>query len=343
MTSSHAGRWLHSSGAASPDSLTAVLAESRSPTPEEIATALSELAGGEDLRYIDRWERPRSGTFFLRFAMEPSGRRVVVKGGSSWSAQDAARLFDAQAALDHAVSNPPIENAGSLQPIGWIAHPPSLVMPDVDGTDVVSIIRDPKRREWESMESWMRAAGAMLAGFHQATSAPSESSADDVLAVARRMRIEDTVTHQILEQAHWNGRSAAVYGDFGPGNLIGALDGTVYLIDPPVDPALGPVHRDLGNFVFELRRQLAGHGHTRTDPVPGRFESLQRAVMAGYSERAGTAFGQGDLALVGLYEMRRAAGMARKRLADRPFEAVWFARLALARRREILRSVGQPE
>lgn len=319
------------------------MAESSSLTPEEIATALSELASGEDPRYIDSWERPRSGTSFFRFSMEPSGRKIVVKSGSGWSAQDASRLFDAQAALARAVSNPVIENAGSLDPIDWMARPPSLVMPDVGGTDVVSILRDPGRPEWESMKSWMRAAGAMLAGFHEASPTPSDFDAGEVLTLARRMRVQDGVTHRALEEAVWTERFASVYGDFGPGNLIGVLDGPVYLIDPPVEPGVGPVHRDLGNFAFELRRQLAGHGHTRSDPVPGRFDPLHQAVIAGYAERSDAEVGRGDLALIALYEMRRAAGMARKRLATRPLEALWFVRLALARRREILRSGGQPE
>jgi hypothetical protein len=319
------------------------LTESSNPTPEQVALSLRDSFPEEDFRYIDGWERPRSGTSFLRFSMEPSGRRIVVKSGSGWSAEVASRVFEAQAALARAVSEPAIEHGESVHPIHWIAQPPSIVMPDIGGTDVVSILRDPGRPEWESMSSWMKAAGAMLAAFHSANPAPMDPETREVLDVARRMRMKRDVTSLILERAAWRVRCAAVYGDFGPGNLIGVRDGPIYLIDPPIEPATGPAHRDLGNFSFELRRQLAGHGHTRSDPVEGRFEGLRHELLDGYSERSGAALGQADLSLVTLYEARRAAGMARKRLSTRPVEAVWFARSALARRREVSRAMRQLE
>jgi hypothetical protein len=322
------------------DSLTSVLVEA--PTPERIEKALAEAEPGESFQYLDGWERPRAGTSFFRFAVEPSGRTIVVKTGSQWSADDAERLCEAHASLTRAVSEPQIEQAASIHPVTYLIDPPSLVMPDVGGTDVVSILRDPHRPEWESMTSWIRAAGAMLAAFHAANPAPPDVGTGDIVETARRMRIDD-VARLILDRAKWEESCAAVYGDFGPGNLIGVLDGPVYLIDPPMMPPGGPIHRDLGNFVFELRRQLAGHGHTRTRPVPGRFDTLLEALLDGYSERSGSVLAPSDEALIALYEMRRAAGMARKRLSKRPFESVWFARSALERRREVVGLAGQPE
>lgn len=338
------GRWRLSSVAASTDSLTAVLSESLSLTPEQIAAALSDFVPGEELRYVDGWERPRSGTTFFRFSVEPSGRMIVVKSGRDWTAEDASRLYQAQTDLARAISEPPIEHAGSMRPVGWITRPPSIVMPYVGGSDVVSILRDPSRPEWESMATWVKAAGAMLAAYHASNPMPpAEAELEDVLDVGRRMRIGAEAVSRMLERAGWEKRCASSYGDFGPGNLIGVLDGPVFLIDPPVDTNASPAHRDLGNFVFELRRQLEGHGHTRSDPVPGRFEDLREALLAGYSERSGSPLEPADLPLVTLYEMRRAAGMARKRLSTRPTEAVWFARSALARRREILAGLRHPE
>lgn len=314
----------------------------RSPSPQQIAAALLDADSGEEFRYIDGWERPRAGTTFFRFAIEPSGRKIVVKTGAEWSAEDAVRLFDAQAALARAISEPTILDAGAIDPISWITDPPCLVMPDVGGTDVVTLLRDPQRPEWESMTIWMRAAGAMLAAYHAANPSTPDVDLGDVVDTARRMRIRGDVVHSIVERAKGSKRCAAMYGDFGPGNLIGVLGGPVYLIDPPVSPAPAPIHRDLGNFMFELRRQLAGHGHTRTRPVRGRFSTLREALIAGYSEQSGRALEPADESLIAMYEMRRAAGMARKRLFSRPLESVWFARSAVARRREALDLARQP-
>ena len=43
-----------------------------------------------------------------------------------------------------------------------------------------------------------------------------------------------------------------------------------------------------------------------------------------------------DDALISLFEMARAAGMARKRFPGRPGDSVWFLRFALARRQEVI-------
>ena len=315
------------------------------PTPEQVVAALAGADATTSYALIDRWERTRSGNVFYRLTTEPGGREVVAKGGVDWSGSDAEAIFEAHSRLASTISAASIADAGVLVPITWLSSPPLLVMPYVEGTDVITILRDAGRPEWGSMSAWMRATGAMLATFHQANPADATSSTEDRIAdlidACRRMRVGDDVVTGILERAQWRQRCAAAYEDFGPGNLIGVTGGPVYLIDPPVDPITAPVHRDLGNFVFELRRQLAGHGYTRSEPVPGRFDGLRSSLLDGYSERAGDRLDADDEALIALYEMRRAAGMARKRLTQRPMEALWFARSARDRRREALAS-SQP-
>ncbi len=111
---------------------------------------------------------------------------------------------------------------------------------------------------------------------------------------------------------------------------------------PTLTPTPGPIHRDLGNFIFELRRQLAGRGFTPSPPIPGNFERLCDSFLQGYSDARGSTLDDTDLALIALFELRRAAGMARKRFPRRPGDALWFARSAMASRREVVASPDHP-
>jgi hypothetical protein len=318
------------------------------PSAEQIAETLRtaddhfgiERVGGYDI--VEEWERTRSGNRFLRFRADPGREELLVKTGSSWTEIDARELYRAQASLADAVDAARLPGAMAIRPGGWTAQPPLLVMPFVEGTDLVTLLRDPDRPEWDYMPGWMGAAGAMLAAFHHANPARGVEEGEVLLEVemaARKVRLRPEVVRSLLDGVDVPGFTFASYGDFGPGNLIGATSGDVFLIDPPVDPAPALAHRDLGNFLFELRRQLAGRGYTRSSPVAGRFDSLRQAFLDGYSGSLASA----DLGLIALFEMRRAAGMARKRLPGRPGDAIWFARSASARRREVRRLVRQPE
>jgi hypothetical protein len=152
------------------------------------------------------------------------------------------------------------------------------------------------------------------------------------------MLLSPAMIDQLLNQIEWRERCALSFGDFGPGNLNGNASGDLYLLDPPEDPAVALVHKDIGNFMFEMRRQLAGHGYTRTRPVRGRFLELRAAFREGYSAWSSRVVDGCDQALIALFEMRRARGMARKRFPGRLGDSSWFARSALARRREVARA-----
>lgn len=314
------------------------------PSHEQVVEALRTAGpdfglaeNGYDV--VDEWERERSGNRFIRLRAR-SGGELLVKTGSSWVEDDARELFEAQKALAETVARADLDSAEAIQPLAWIARPPLFVMPFVEGTDLVSLLRRPERPEWAHMEKWMTAAGGMLAAFHRAQAVdPGTAVFAEIEETAARMRLDPAWVRNLLDRIEPADSTFVSYGDFGPGNLIGDERGRVFLIDPPTKPEPALFHRDLGNYVFELRRQLAGRGFSRSRPVPGRFYGLRQAFLAGYSSYLDST----DLTLVSLFEMRRAAGMARKRLPGRPGDALWFGRLALALRREVTGLVGQSE
>jgi aminoglycoside phosphotransferase (APT) family kinase protein len=215
-------------------------------------------------------------------------------------------------------------------------------MPYIVGTDLVSLLRDPDRAEWAYMRHWMRSTGMMLAVFHDSHPTPPAGdiapAGDEVRDTAQRVKLPAELAESLLSEINWRQRCSLSFGDFGPGNLLGTGDGRVYLLDPPDQPEIALPHKDIGNFIFELRRQLAGHGYTRTKPVRGRFHELRDEFLHGYSEGSARTIDSSDRAMISLFEMRRAVGMTRKRFPDRIGDSVWFARSAVARRREVTRA-----
>ena len=319
------------------------------PTVTAVAALLESLQSKFDwpdqaqtFESVDQWERTRSGTVFFRMIGAPSGPEVLVKIGTGWDQREAENSYRAMLGLADAISDADIEGGHAIRPLAWAPSPPAVVLPYVPGTDLVTLLRQPDSAEWEHMTSWMHRAGALLAAYHLAHATPSNADIapadEEMLEAGRRMRIPASTIGNVLNQVDWRHRCALSFGDFGPGNLLGTPEGDLYLLDPPEHPSLAVIHKDLGNFLFELRRQLAGRGYTRTRPVGGQFDKFRTELLAGYAEHSSTGLGPCDEALITLFEMRRARGMARKRFPARLGDAIWFAASALARRSEFKRA-----
>lgn len=303
-----------------------------------VATLQTEFdwpARSDSYTVVDSWARERSGSRFRRIQGEEGSPDLVVKTVDGWDGEDAHHTYDALTGLANLVGGSGLEGTSPVTPLAWSAQPPLVVLPYLEGEDLISILRQPDHPGWEHMPGWMETAGRLLAIFHAAATPenpPTET--DEVASVAARYRVP--ISPVLGEGTTLTARAVRIFGDFGPGNLHGSPEGTLYLLDPPTDPVPGLPHRDLANFVFELRRQLAGHGFTPSTPVLGRFAKLRASFLDGYAARSGVALEQADEALISLYELRRSAGMARKRGASRPGDATWFARQAIQRRREVM-------
>jgi hypothetical protein len=306
--------------------------------------------GGRDQRFklVDSWERPRSGSIFYVMEGTTSAIKLVVKTSPGWSTDTPGELYDNLLHLDDIVNTSGIDMIHGVRPLGWAEDPPVLVMPWVEGEDLISIMRRPHDDAWSRglIAQWMQWAGVMLARYHlesdPATPVELERSTKELAQISSKLRISETRFDSMLTRVDLGRASRRRYGDFGPGNLHGAPDGALYLLDPPGTRSVSVLHRDIANFLFELRRQLAGHGFTRYPPIKGQFESLRAQFLSGYlGQWPELQLGADDQALVALFEAHRATGMAIKRFPNRPADTYWFGRLALERRSrvsEVLRS-----
>lgn len=290
---------------------------------------------------VSSWERPRSGSKFLHLRGTAGGPEVVVKWSLTWPANTARQLYDAMVELAEIVERAETEDCRAIRPLAWSSSPEALVMPYVEGTDLVSVLRQPDhpawRREAEQLKGWLFQVGRFLATYHASGPTPMPGDVTkgltDLEAVARKARLDGRRLAGLRRDIDGVSRHGRLYGDFGPGNLEATTDGRLYVLDPPESAQTGLVHRDIGNFLFELRRQLAGRGYTRTPPVRGRLGGLRRAFLDGYSSAArGGPLTEADLAAIDLYEFRRALGMARKRWPRRLGDSLWFLGSAFARR-----------
>jgi hypothetical protein len=326
-------------------------------TPTEVSDllcTLQERFGWESdasrFEATAHWQR-RSGAIFYRMLGSPGGLDVVVKVGTGWEPGHAERMFRSMGELEELIAAARIDRGHAIRPIGWADDPPSIVMPYVEGSDLVSILRDPTHQAWEAdrriLRTWMVSAGAMLAAYHGAGDPCSheeiEAAGADLVDLARRMLVRRSSITRVLAAADWRHRCAGLFGDFGPGNLLGAPDGDLYLLDPPDRRISALIHRDIANFIFEMRRQLAGRGFTSSRPVRRAFPELRSLFISGYAgASARGVLNQDDEALIALFELRRAGGMARKRWPGRPRDSAWFAGSALVRRLELARLTARP-
>jgi hypothetical protein len=330
-----------------------VSATTLSPTAAEISEILAQLQDdfgwperADRFDLVETWDRPRSGSLFYRMKGATEGHDLVVKLVPGWSHGNARRAYRAMADLDEVIASARLENARGVRPLAWHDDPPLVVMPYVESLDLVSIIRRPAHPAWESgdLERWMIEAGTILATFHHTPPAgwrPNLAEADEeARRVARRLWVSETEVDRLLAEVRHDGRAKRRYGDYGPGNFQGAEDGSLYLLDPPFDDPTSLIHRDISNFLFETRRQLAGRGFTPSPPVRGWFHDFRERLLHGYARAApGFELGPADEALLALFDMKRAVAMSRKRFPRRAMDAAWFARLALRRRRDLRRAL----
>lgn len=313
--------------------------------PREIVNLVSLLqeqfgwdSHGESYEVIEQWERPRSGSEFFRVRAQRDGPDVVIKRHLDWPEGMAERVYEATNRFAATVDGANLDHGRVIRALGWARNPETIVTPYVEGLDLVSVLRTPTHWAWEDegelLAAWMVDAGAMLAIYHtdeRISPKDRDHVWDEARALGRRVMASEQV-EAAFDEMEPESCFKPAFGDYAPGNMHVTEDHHIHVLDGPEQTEHALIHRDLAHFLFETRRQLAGHGYTRTPPVAGQhYGRLAEAFLRGYSaEMPGPELGNADRFLVDLYQLRRSWGMARKRTPDRPTDAWWFASTALS-------------
>jgi hypothetical protein len=228
--------------------------------------------------------------------------------------------------LDHILAGSGIEWAGTIPSLGWADSPPMVVMPYLDAEELIALIRGDT--SLEQLCELVSRAGAMLAAYHHAHPLDDETARNQArsatIAMGAKLPGGSRRASALIGELDLN-RFARSYGDVTPGNFLAATDGRLLLIDPPIDPRPELIHRDLGYFLFEMRKHFAGRGRTRT-PARAGYDTARVAFLEGYAVPLTDA----DQRLIALYEARQAAGTMRNRFPGRPADTMWFAARAVA-------------
>jgi hypothetical protein len=278
----------------------------------------------ESFEVIDSWERTSSNAVFHRLSAPGLGHELLVKTDPRWSPTDAKNIHLAMADLDRIVADAGIEGAATIPSLGWAATPPMVVMPWIEAEELITFIR--AETAVEDLRAIALRAGAMLAAYHNAGRVDDDRAKDvarsATITLAGKLPGGGARASALIDRLEPH-RYAPSYGDVTPGNFLVARDGRLLLIDPPIETKPALIHRDLGYFLFELRKHFAGRGGTRMPGRPG-YDEARTAFLEGYSGKA-LALADADHRLIALYEARQAAGTVTNRLPARPLDAMWFA------------------
>lgn len=297
--------------------------------PGWLNRALGQLGGNfqwpaqwGDFRLTEVHERSRSRATLYRFRGR-DGVEIMVKTALGWSAHHARSSYESFAHLRRVVEG--IPGSFSVETLGWTATPPLVVTRFVESSDLRSLIKSVV--DVEELVPQVVTVGRMLRAFHRDTNIDDEAGLrlahQDAMSVASRIPRGRARLNQILSASQQT--AAASFGDLTPGNVLCDRKGRLALIDPPLERTPVLVERDLANFLFEMRKhRRAAFG---TKAVARDHPRLSAALLEGYDHQEIAA----DSPMVALFEFRRAAGVARKRLRARSPESLWFASQAVAR------------
>lgn len=329
------------------------------PSPSQIRWISETLMGrfGWDAAWSDpiierMWRKERSGNHFVQVAA-PECDPIVLKFLSPAEMDHGDVGAVAAAMNDLAAILAGYRSLAAISPrsVGWLDDPPVVASQSVFGTRFTEFLRDPDHPAWHTgiTSTWVENAGAALAAWHD-TGLDLRGGRDAALAATvstmRRLRLGKSQTRALADYVQAQPQMIARrYRDFGPGNLLGISDGSIAVLDPPVQPELAARQRDIADFLVGVEMNLAGRA---VEGVAGRRDPsfLRDAFVRGYRELSGVDPLEGcGSGLLALFESRRSLGVARKRATGRPggdlslrrrwLSAWWAARHGVARRRAV--------
>lgn len=285
------------------------------PDLEEVLVGLNRQFGWADpeARFsLVGTNSGRRSTFYLVSSDPGDGVDLVVKSGrDEWESVTADEVANAMRETAATVEAAELSGVRALVPLAWADSPKIVVSRYIDGVDLSKVMRDPEHPLWEGrpgiMEEWLGRAGAALAAYHANSTIGESAYADSVRSFSgatTRLLVRPRTARRLLP-GPVEGLHVRSYVDPNPSNWRRGVDGTVWLLDPPIEARFAFVHRDVAHFLTKAERLLR---------IPGqawRFPRIREAFLGGYGSIGPSLRGPRDDAVVELFRARFYLGAAR--------------------------------
>ena len=271
-----------------------------------------------------------TSTFYELSDPEGAEPIALIKVGRDWDQTEARRIHDDLVALSTL-----LEDAGSslgiARPMGWHAAPPSICVGYVAGKDLGKLLRAAGHDTADAFRPVIEACGGALGSFH------SQSPVSDLVPDLASMRTDLESMARTVMVKPWfldgidlDRSTARRYGDFAPYNVRLEPGGKAWIIDQPSPPALGPVHRDVAWFLFNLERRLGWETSDKGAAFDAARARLAESFHDGYRRTGPVSLDTpSDRALLAMYRSQRSLWTARRRLRQREIgEVPAYLRLA---------------
>jgi hypothetical protein len=288
--------------------------------PEVVGSDLEAVIG--DLNRQFGWDEPdarfsvasatvlRSST--ITVVASDRGDDVVVKSDpTKWASITAGDVAEAMAGAAAALDQDQMSAIAAPPALAWSESPQLVVSPYIEGLDLDKVLSDDDHPLWgdpSGLEDWLHAVGRALAVFHRHAAIDETAyprAVRGLSSAARQVLISPRTTRRLRpdEDEHLHARS---YLDPSPGNWRREDDGTVWLLDPPVETQYEFVHHDIAKFLTRSQRTVRNSRHL------GRFPKLREAFLSGYRSFGAALEGPRDRALLTLFQARFYLGAAKR-------------------------------
>ncbi len=278
----------------------------------------------EDLNREFGWAEPDAQFFVVRFAERPRSTLymvssvlggdvdVLVKGGrQEWDGIRAADVANVMIQTADAIGAAGLPGVSVPAPLAWTDSPKLVVSRYIDGVDLSTVLGDPEHPLWDdasgTLEKWLYGAGSALAAYHRNSTvdvSAYSSAVQSVSSATTRLLIRPRTARPLLPDSgeHLHARR---YLEPNPSNWRLGDDGTVWLLDPPLDTRFAFVHEDLAHFLNQAEKILRSHAHM------WRFLRIREAFLGGYDSIGPSLDSPRDVALLELFRARFLLGVVR--------------------------------
>ncbi len=278
------------------------------------ASRRSGWTSADDYDLLEVWGSRTASIYRCRG--RGSGVDVVVKVGDDWSADDAKRLSEQlvglRSRLDPSIVRTP-------DPLGWTSDPPAVCTRYVEGTDLYFMLLDIGHAAWGTAgvpaTTVFARCGAALAHLHRAPDRLAEGTdggLERVRSVANSLWLRPIFTSRT------DLMPVIGFGDVGPHQFRISDGGRIWVLDPPMDPVPALPHEDIAMFLFGIDKLFGAANGVRTRSRRPTRIAFRDAFLEGYG-RTGVLDPRRTPHswLIRMFETKRAAGTARRRIRER--------------------------